>query len=597
MLIRSVALAGFLGYRDRCSIELDGKQTIGIVGENESGKSTILQAICYGLYGRTRAEREVQLINDDASQLLVELSVELANGEVLEIERGRTANNEAIISCSGIRGGPSTVGDYIREKLQVAYEDFIGLSYFVQGDIHQFMAGNKREYFQRWTSGLAHWKALEVFAGKKENEYANDIKVIDHKIEAAKTLLMNKREAKADLERAKEQRVKTKRLASVISDQVESLKDGIREIRTSKDLKALYESLRGRIDAMQSEAQRLKYESRRKAEQRRNIGTGVCPVLSTHPGCDLLEKESNDRCAKIDADLTDIKRRIEEIAAEEGKLVEKMKRLRVKIEKDRQPLSEVKTKLRNAEHELIAANRELRLAQQAEARCEATVENIKAATDNIDRMQQQRKSLGDEERLWRFVRYMCGRGGIPAELLESELEAVEERCNWVLERLDYPKRMRFSGHKKLAGFERECAVCGSSRWGSGLCIECGAKRPRKRKEEPTVTILDGTAERPFALESGGAQVLQSFAVRLACSPFASALSGVQPVKIAMLDEVFAMLDAHNRQKLLSLIIDKLASEFGLQQQLVVSHQADVIDIVDHILVVRKNRGTSVAKWK
>ncbi len=51
-----------------------------------------------------------------------------------------------------------------------------------------------------------------------------------------------------------------------------------------------------------------------------------------------------------------------------------------------------------------------------------------------------------------MVRFMCSRSGIPAQLIEEELERVEERCNWVLDRLDYPKRIRFSGFKELGDY-------------------------------------------------------------------------------------------------------------------------------------------------
>ena len=68
------------------------------------------------------------------------------------------------------------------------------------------------------------------------------------------------------------------------------------------------------------------------------------------------------------------------------------------------------------------------------------------------------------------------------------------------------------------------------------------------------------------------------------------------LKMVMLDEVFAHLDASNRQKLMSLVIDKLSTEFGLQQQLVVSHHEDIINAVDDIVVVSKEQGCSLAQW-
>ena len=64
----------------------------------------------------------------------------------------------------------------------------------------------------------------------------------------------------------------------------------------------------------------------------------------------------------------------------------------------------------------------------------------------------------------------------------------------------------------------------------------------------------------------------------------------------MLDEIFAHLDAENRQRLLHLVIDKLATEFGLMQQLIVSDHDDIVNAVDDIILVEKTRHGSVAKW-
>jgi DNA repair exonuclease SbcCD ATPase subunit len=90
-------------------------------------------------------------------------------------------------------------------------------------------------------------------------------------------------------------------------------------------------------------------------------------------------------------------------------------------------------------------------------------------------------------------------------------------------------------------------------------------------------------------------VLQSFAARLAGSLFASAMTGI-PMLMIMLDEIFAMLDSGNRQKLMALVLDKLLSEFGLQQIFVISHQEDVINAVDDLLMIKKERGSSIAVW-
>ena len=87
------------------------------------------------------------------------------------------------------------------------------------------------------------------------------------------------------------------------------------------------------------------------------------------------------------------------------------------------------------------------------------------------------------------------------------------------------------------------------------------------------------------------------------------LSDEQKTKITAIQEKYrtdaqalrpaqgAQPDPANRQKLTTLVVDKLAHEFGLEQQLVVSHQEDVMHAVDDLLVVTRERGGSVARWE
>jgi len=69
-----------------------------------------------------------------------------------------------------------------------------------------------------------------------------------------------------------------------------------------------------------------------------------------------------------------------------------------------------------------------------------------------------------------------------------------------------------------------------------------------------------------------------------------------PLRMVMLDETFAMLDSQNRRKMLALVVGKLASEFGLERQFVVSHQEDITDAVEDLLIVTKERGSSNVRW-
>jgi len=243
----------------------------------------------------------------------------------------------------------------------------------------------------------------------------------------------------------------------------------------------------------------------------------------------------------------------------------------------------------------MRARQDLRGVDQRVASAKVWLQQVLAAQTQLEEQKDLVEAAEVECRQWSFVRYMCGKKGVPSLIVSQELQKVEEKCNWILERLGYEKRIRFAGQRKLKEFEKVCPVCGGEKWRKKRCTSCSNPRPHKMRDEPTITVVDGKFERPFALESGGAKVLQSFAVRLACSMFVSNMSGI-PLRMVILDETFAMLDSRNRRKLLALVVDKLSTTFGLQQQFVVSHHEDVTSAVSDLLVVSKERGASVARW-
>jgi exonuclease SbcC len=592
MIIGKLNLRNFMGYRDPCELDFSGRKTIGIVGQNESGKSTILQAISYALYGKTLAEREVQLISDGATaDMVVECEVLLPDGRSLEITRGRNRSNSPIIKLAGAQGKATDVAAMVQEELRLAYQDFISLTYFVQGDLHQFMEGNKREYFQRWTRGLARWRTFEDQAKQAAHqlEKARQARIIER--QAAEEVWATRKDAQRCLDEAKES---VQRLEASVEDARQYYLQCQMKVDAHKmgaDLKDTMKVLANQARDLNRQLVRADQEVNNLRRELKQISGGRCPLLDID--CEDLKLAGQNQKANAEFKLAEAKRNQDAIEKQFRANEARLAKVERKAAAD--PIHKLKQKLDNAKYELAACEKDLKTAQATLARSEMSLETIKEAKRKLDSLKGDDAALETDLRQWRFVQFMCSKDGVPSMLIEQELARVEERCNWVLERLEYPKRIRFSGYRELQSFERVCPLCGGEKWHKQICSGCGATRPRKRQNDPTITILQGEHERPFALESGGAKVLQSFAVRLAGSLFHAAMTGI-PFKMIMLDEVFGMLDATNRQKLMTLVIDKLASEFGLAQQFVVSHQEDVINAVDDLLVITKERGSSKAQW-
>ncbi|MBW2561865.1 MAG: AAA family ATPase [Deltaproteobacteria bacterium] len=591
MIVESLELQNFLMYRERTSLDLKGRKTIGIAGPNESGKSTLLRAICYGTYGvqGQTTEREVKLINDRAtSPMVVRLGLRMDDGSLLEIERGRTKTNEAILSATGMAGNVSAIQQQLEEHIELDYRDFVDLSYFVQGDIHGFMSGNKRAYFQRWTRSLEYWRRLEQAAKDLAEEISSKrdvgLATLSSLRAKAESLSLLSRELQA----AKSALAGAEALVDSLDERVILLTKEVAAQEAKVAVTVQVNSLRDNLDDINEQIEDHDIAIGRLKSEVRKIGKGLCPVLGS--SCKPLKDSGKQKRTELNADLRSGK-------TKGVALYERRKELENAIDKalrKPEPKSSAGA-LRSATGDLGRAKSKLRRAQEVVAGVAARFEDAKAAKKSI---RGERRVIAQTERKLgraKFLQFMCGKSGVPSALIESELKKVEDRCNWILERLEYAKRIKFSAFRELAGYEKICPRCGGEAWKGAVCSGCGTDRPHKRKDEPTVTILDGLVERPFDLESGGAKVLQSFAARMAGGLFVSSMTGV-PLHLIMLDEVFAMLDTANQQRLMSLVLDKLITEFGLRQQIVVSHSDDVINAVEDLLVVRRQKGQAVVRW-
>jgi DNA repair exonuclease SbcCD ATPase subunit len=587
-------LKNFGPYSKEINLDFTNKRIIAVTGPNESGKSTLLRAICYAIYGKIPVSqdihklREIQLVNDSAKgNMVVEVELSIDNTR-LTIQRGRTRDNVGFVKVGGKAVKKDDGQILIGEAVRLSYTDFIALSYFVQGDINQFMLGDKGAYFRRWTSSLSMWQDLSDSFRQDYINLSGQLDSIKIKKESLQAILKDKDEEERNFKSANLKLDTLQKKITRLTEIAHKLEVKIKVIVKNNqaydagrliaqqmgDLSRHNRVLTKRVDAI--------------TEEFRQIKKGTCPILNIQ--CQPLSKKGDKKRKILNKELRKLKLEIKKNTEKQTQLED------TDTDVAEIPSDKFVDSLRKVKEEILTANSELQRCHAKAARAKVRLDDIKKAKTEIESCNAHINALSTKIKRSQFLQFMCGKGGIPSQIMQGELERVEDKCNWVLDRLDYSKRIRFAAYKELAGYEIVCSVCGSEKWSKHVCKHCGASQQHKRKDDPSVTVFDGIKERPFSLESGGGQALQSFAVRLAGSLFVASMTGVD-LKMVMLDEILAHLDSENRQKLMSLIVDKLNTEFGLEQQFVVSHHDDVINAVDDLLIVSKDRGTTVAKWQ
>jgi exonuclease SbcC len=220
MIPVSLTLSGFLSYRDPVTLDFTGFDLACIAGSNGAGKSSLLDAITYALFGGAR-QKDDSLINlhHDVKQAFVELVFDY-EGNRYRVQRtkprGKTTVLEFQIAQPGGGWKPLTeraVRDTdarIQETLRLDYDTFTNASFFLQGKADQFTQQRpaRRKEILAGILGLETWETYRQRAAARRKEVETDITTLDGRLAEINTELAEEDDRRqrlhtlqADLER------------------------------------------------------------------------------------------------------------------------------------------------------------------------------------------------------------------------------------------------------------------------------------------------------------------------------------------------------------------------------------------------------------
>jgi len=150
MIPYHLRLRNFMSYGDEpVELDLTGVHLACLSGGNGNGKSALLDAITWVLWGRSRAKREDDLVRLGATEMEVELRFACGGGQyrVLRKRTLRRSGGTAALELQALgEGGYSSItGGTINETqarvhdiLKLGYETFINSAFLLQGRADEF---------------------------------------------------------------------------------------------------------------------------------------------------------------------------------------------------------------------------------------------------------------------------------------------------------------------------------------------------------------------------------------------------------------------------------------------------------------------------
>ncbi|MCE7949044.1 MAG: SMC family ATPase [Chloroflexi bacterium CFX4] len=175
-----LVIKNFLAYREVVRIPFEGIHVACLTGANGAGKSSLLDAITWALWGKARANDKDQLLHSGQKEMSVTLTFE-QDERTYQVQRvylksGKTGRTEAFLRVRehdsaqwlpiSEHASVRDVDQEIAKRVGLDYETFVTSAFLQQGKADAFTAqtAGKRKEILADILGLARWDDYEARA-------------------------------------------------------------------------------------------------------------------------------------------------------------------------------------------------------------------------------------------------------------------------------------------------------------------------------------------------------------------------------------------------------------------------------------------------
>jgi DNA repair protein SbcC/Rad50 len=215
MLPIRLEIRNFLAYRSPDPVYFEGIHLACLTGANGAGKSSLLDAITWVLWGKARAKRDEELVHLGQSDMYIQLDFE-QEGARYRVLRQRTRKSGGIgklelfsIADDGTfnpltEANMKSTQNKIDRLLRLDYETFVHSAFLQQGRADAFTVKTPRERKQILSDmlGLSRWEQYEDLAKEELKKINNDLTGYEALLQNIESELRKEPQLKVDLDNA-----------------------------------------------------------------------------------------------------------------------------------------------------------------------------------------------------------------------------------------------------------------------------------------------------------------------------------------------------------------------------------------------------------
>ena len=295
MIPIQLRIAGFLSYRDPAELDFTTFDLACISGQNGAGKSSLLDAMTWALFGQAR-KRDDSLVNLQSKAAEVVLTFEYETN-IYRVQRTLPRGKNTVLEFqikSGDEWKPLTERTLrdtqarIEQTLRLDYETFVNAAFFLQGKADQFTQQNagKRKDVLSNILGLEIWETYKARAVEKRRGLEEEVIGIDRSVADINYELDEEEPRKR---RLKELEADLKRLGDARKTQETAL-ENLRRVAASFDQQLVAEKSR-----LEEEQRGLKGQEQAMNGQRLAINDLTAQIESTKKSLTEAEEKLKQR--------------------------------------------------------------------------------------------------------------------------------------------------------------------------------------------------------------------------------------------------------------------------------------------------------------
>lgn len=417
MVPSKISLSNFMCYKN-ASLDLTGVHLACLSGDNGAGKSALLDAMTWALWGQARADSDDDLIAQ--GEILMQADFEFYVGEQLyRVDRKRTkkAGGKTALEFfirNGQQWTPITGGviratqKQITDVLHMSYETFINSAFLKQGRADEFTVRTpaQRKQVLAEILGLGDYDELQKKAKETVKEAEDKIKVLKGKLEEIEQEVAKrpryeaqKAEAEFQLQECNERLVGHRGTLQELSSRESRLNDKEREqIQATEQLNRAQEQLR-KLEQDQARSRVERAESQKMLARRAEIEKGYGDLEKIKEELEVfnfkaernlelersnmrLEGVINRERTKLEGEINLTRTKMEEmrkLSAELGKLETQV----ANLHKDLAFSISASEDLAQKQNEAQAREAEIKVAEGEYKRLTKELEEIKVKADRV----------------------------------------------------------------------------------------------------------------------------------------------------------------------------------------------------------------------